>query len=58
MQTTSSAPLQSGNRYAARVLIWARSGDMRHLALMEITAAGWRNRPTGARNEDRRQEGK
>lgn len=27
--------LQSGNRYAARVLIWARSGDMRHLALME-----------------------
>ena len=24
--------LQSGNRYAARVLIWARSGDMRHLA--------------------------
>lgn len=27
--------MQSGNRYAARVLIWARSGDMRHLALME-----------------------
>lgn len=28
--------LQKGNRYAARVLIWARAGDMRHLALMEI----------------------
>lgn len=27
--------LQNGNRYAARVLIWARAGDMRHLALME-----------------------
>lgn len=27
--------LQKGNRYAARVLIWARAGDMRHLALME-----------------------
>lgn len=28
--------LEKGNRYAARVLVWARAGDMRHLELMEI----------------------
>lgn len=41
--------LQSGNRYAARVLIWARSGDMRHLALMETCRRRLAaNRPAGA----------
>lgn len=40
--------LQSGNRYAARVLIWARSGDMRHLALMETCRRRLAaNRPAG-----------
>lgn len=42
--------LQSGNRYAARVLIWARSGDMRHLALMETCRRRLAaNGPAGAR---------
>lgn len=27
--------LERGNRYAARVLIWAAAGDMRHILLME-----------------------
>ena len=44
--------LQSGNRYAARVLIWARSGDMRHLALMETCRRRLAaNGPADARNE-------
>lgn len=28
--------LEKGNRYAARVLVWARAAEMRHLELMEI----------------------
>lgn len=44
--------MQSGNRYAARVLIWARSGDMRHLALMETCRRRLAaNGPADARNE-------
>lgn len=30
-----SRALEKGNRYAARMLIWAASGDMRHAVLME-----------------------
>lgn len=51
--------LQSGNRYAARVLIWARSGDMRHPgADGDLPPPAGGQQTCGHTGQHRRQEGK